>query len=187
MDAIVVYESVYGNTRAVAEAVADGLGGVPVLPVREAARRDGPVDLLVIGGPTHMHGLASTRSRQAAVDEAEEKRAVHIDPYAMASPGLRSWLRELSPDVVRQAAAFDTRLDKAPWLTGAAARSIARRLHWRGIDVLATESFLVEGSEGPLQAGEVERARAWGAKLAESIRQTTGSPVAADPPVAAHA
>jgi flavodoxin len=179
MNAIVVYESVYGNTRAVAEAVAEGLGGVPVLPVREAARREDPVDLLVLGGPTHMHGLATTRSRQAAVDAAEEDASVQIDPYAAASPGLRSWLGGLSSDMVHQAAAFDTRLDKAPWLTGTAARGIARRLHWRGIDVIATESFLVENSEGPLEDGELERARAWGEKLAQSIRQATGSPVAA--------
>jgi glutathione S-transferase len=181
MDAIVVYESVYGNTRAIAEAVAEGLGGVPVLPVREAAQREGAVDLLVVGGPTHMHGLATTRSRQAGIDAAEHHASVEIDAYAAASPGLRSWLGGLSPDVARQAAAFDTRLDKAPWLTGKAARGIARRLRRRGIEVLDTKSFLVEDSEGPLEAGELERARAWGAKLAQSMRQ------AADPAVAAHA
>jgi flavodoxin len=67
--AIVVYESVYGNTRAVAEAVAAGLSDarvppeVAVLPVHEAVGRAGEAELLVVGGPTHMHGLATTRSR----------------------------------------------------------------------------------------------------------------------------
>jgi hypothetical protein len=126
-----------------------------------------------------MHGLATTRSRQAAVNGAKEDATVEIDPGATASPGLRSWLNGLSPDLVRQAAAFDTRLDKASWLTGTAARGIARRLHWRGIEVIATESFLVENSEGPLEPDELERARAWGAKLAQSIRRPAESPVPA--------
>jgi hypothetical protein len=63
------------------------------------------------------------------------------------------------------AAAFDTRADKSPWLTGAASRGIAKRLRRRGYEVLSTESFLVEDSEGPLVEGELERARAWGADL----------------------
>jgi selenocysteine lyase/cysteine desulfurase len=52
---------------------------------------------------------------------------------------------------------------------GQAARGIARRLRRLGIDVIATESFLVEDMEGPLEAGELERARAWGAELGRSL------------------
>jgi nucleoside-diphosphate-sugar epimerase len=51
-------------------------------------------------------------------------------------------------------------------LTGMAARGVARRLRRRGYDVVATESFLVEDAEGPLEDGELERARAWGEELA---------------------
>src|SRR5437870_1438158 len=155
MDAIVVYESVYGNTRAIAEAVGEGLGGVPVLPVQEAAKHDGEVDLLVVGGPTHMHGLATNRSRRLGVEAAHEDGGSHVDPSATAEPGLRSWLGDLPRDAASRAAAFDTRLDKSPWLTGTAARGIARRLRRQGIDVIATESFLVEDSKGPLEAGEL--------------------------------
>jgi hypothetical protein len=169
MDALVVYESIYGNTRAVAEAVAEGLGGVPVLPVCEAAWRQGKLDLLVVGGPTHAHGLASNRSRHVAVHTAQENGGSHIDPDARAEPGLRSWLGDLSPTFAHHAAAFDTRGDKPRALTGAASRGIARRLRRHGIDVLSVESFLVESSEGPLVAGEIDRARAWGAELARSL------------------
>jgi hypothetical protein len=168
MDAIVVYESVYGNTRAIGEAIAEGMGGVPVLAVHEAAGRELAVGLLVVGGPTHMHGLATTHSRQLAVEAAHEDGGGHVDPGATAGPGLRAWLRDLSPSAARHAAAFDTRLDKSPWLTGVASRGIARRLRHRGLDVVATESFLVEDSEGPLEKGELERARAWGAELINS-------------------
>lgn len=169
MDALVVYESIYGNTRAIAEAVAEGLGGIAVLPVHEAAGHEGPLDLLVLGGPTHAHGLASIRSRQVAVDTAQANGRSHIDPDATAEPGLRSWLGDLSPAFTHHAAAFDTRADKPRVLTGAASKGIARRLRRQGIDVVSAESFLVEGSEGPLVAGEIDRARAWGAELAKSL------------------
>jgi len=177
MDAIVVYESVYGNTRAIAEAVADGLGSVPVLPVHEAAEQSGTVDLLVVGGPTHMHGLATARSRRLAAEGVHEDGAGHVEPGATEEPGLRSWLRDLPPSAAHSVAAFDTRLDKAPWMTGVAARGIARRLRRHGFDVVATESFLVEDSEGPLEKGELDRARAWGAKLARSFAAPAAHPL----------
>ena len=168
MNAVVVYESVYGNTRGIAEAVAEGLGGADVVPVHAASDVD-RVELLVVGGPTHMHGLATKRSRQMAVEAVREDGGVHVEPGAAEEPGLRAWLRELPPADGARAAAFDTRLDRSPWLTGVASRGIAKRLRARGYEVLATESFLVEDSEGPLEEGERDRARQWGVELARSV------------------
>jgi hypothetical protein len=142
---------------------------VAVLPVHEAVSHTERLDLLVVGGPTHAHGLATTRSRSAAVHTVEDHDAYDVEPDAAEEPGLRSWLADIAPGAGRHAAAFDTRLDKPKLLTGTAAHGIARRLRRHGFDVIATESFLVEGSEGPLEAGELERARAWGAKLAREL------------------
>jgi hypothetical protein len=125
MKAVVVYESVFGYTRAIAEAVAEGLGGVPVLSVREAVERAGDLDLLVVGGPTHAHGLATDRSRHLAVDSAHE--GAHVEPDVTEEFGLRSWVGDLGA-TGRPAAPFDTRADGVPLLTGSAARGIARRL-----------------------------------------------------------
>ena len=172
MNAIVVYESVYGNTRAIAEAIAEGMGGVAALPVHEATGHDEIVDLLVVGGPTHIHGLATARTRHLAAEAAIEDGASHIEPHATDEPGLRSWLRDLTPGAAHHAAAFDTRLDKSPWITGGAAHGIARRLRRHGIDIVATESFLVEDDQGPLEEGELDRAREWGLKLAASLPST---------------
>jgi len=169
MDAIVVYESVYGNTRAIAEAIAEGIGSVPVFPVQEAPRGRETVDLLVVGSPTHMYGLPTTLSRRLAAEAAQEDGERHAEPVSTDKPGLREWLRDLTPSAAHHGAAFDTRLDKSAWITGVAARGIARRLRRHGIDVVATESFLVEESEGPLEAGELERAREWGAQLNRSL------------------
>jgi Flavodoxin len=165
----VVYESMYGNTRAIAEAIAEGLGDAEVLSVPQAAGRARTADLLVVGGPTHIHGIATTRSRQAAAEAVHEDGAAHLEPGATDEPGLRAWLRDLPDGQHAKAAAFDTRLDKAPWLTGVASRGIAKRLRHRGYDVIAQESFLVEESEGPLAEGEVDRAREWGRQLASLI------------------
>lgn len=171
MNALVVYESIYGNTRAIAEAVAEGLGGATVCPVHRAGAITEQPDLLVAGGPTHMHGLTTARSRAMAVDAAKEDGAV-VEPGATEEPGLRGWLRHLPKADGAPAASFDTRLDKPPAITGAAARGIARRLRGRDYEVLAHESFLVEDSEGPLAEGELARARAWGAELASRVEQS---------------
>ena len=119
MRAVVVHESIYGKTRAIAEAIAEGLGAdVAVLNVAE------------------------------------------VDAGALLS--------DLVGDGF-SAAAFDTRLDRSPAVTGAAARGIAKRLQRRGCKLIAEpESFFVVESEGPLEDGEAARARAWGAALAEA-------------------
>ena len=174
MNALVVYESIYGNTRAIAEAVADGLGGASVASVATAPGDLENLDLLVVGGPTHMHGLATTRSREIAAEGAHEDKGTHVEPDATDGPGLRGWLAELPDGQGARAATFDTRLDKSAWVTGLASRGIAKRLRRDGYDVVATESFLVEDGEGPLEDGELDRARAWGAQLAAKAPATAG-------------
>ena len=74
MRALVVYESMYGNTHVVAGEIADGLRvgyEVTLVPVAEAtAELVAGADLLVVGAPTHMHGLSSASSRRTAVKAA---------------------------------------------------------------------------------------------------------------------
>ena len=178
MNAVVVYESIYGNTRSVAEAVAEGLGGASVVSVASAPADPGDVDLLVVGGPTHMHGLATNRSRLMAAEGAHEDKGTHVEPDATDGPGLRSWLADLPDRQGARAASFDTRLDKSAWLTGLASRGVAKRLSRHGYEIVATESFLVEDGEGPLEDGELDRARAWGAQLAGDAVATAGGSVA---------
>ena len=174
MRASVIYESVYGNTRAVAEAIAEGLGGADLFPVHEAGPVAQEVDLLIVGGPTHMHGMTTARTRQLAVDAVHEDGDAHIEPGAAEEPGLRAWIRDLPGVEGRPAATFDTRADKSPWITGAASRGIAKRLARRGYEIVSSESFLVEDSEGPLAEGELDRARAWGAELAKTLPAGAG-------------
>ncbi len=170
MKILVVYESVYGNTREVAEAIREGLSGsgeVGISAVHEAHVSE-DIGALVVGGPTHMHGLTTAMSRRMAVAAAHED-AGSLEAGADQEPGLRPWLRHLSRREGGRAATFDTRLDRSAAMTGSAARGIARRLSHHGYDVVSTESFFVEDAEGPLAEGEIERARAWGASLAHQL------------------
>ena len=167
--ALVVFESIYGNTRAVAEAIGGGLGSGMEVEVRAVNEVEpdslSGADLVVVGGPTHMHGLASSMSRKMAVKGAEDE-GVEVEASAREELGLRAWLAKSKLPGGR-GAAFDTRIDKSPTLTGSAARGIAKRLRRSGYEIVADpESFFVEDAEGPLADGELERAREWGGSLA---------------------
>jgi hypothetical protein len=169
MKVVVVYESLYGNTRQIAEAVAEGLGeaaDVELHPVAETAPADVEgADLLVVGGPTHVHGMSSKRSREGAVEDAKKKPDAQLQPD-VSGPALRDWFDGLGTAPGGRAAAFDTRLDKPKVITGSASKGIAQRLRRHGYQVVGDESFIVTGSPGPLLEGERERAREWGKALA---------------------
>ena len=165
MRTVIVYESMYGNTRVVAGEIADGLRvayEVTVVPVAEAtADLVAGADLLVVGGPTHMHGLSSASSRRmAAQGAAKDGSELRLDPDA-GGPGLRDWLNDLGRrDGL--AAAFDTRINGVPAFTGRASRPIAKLLKRHGYRLIgAPESFLVS-SQNTLLDGEAGRARRWG-------------------------
>jgi flavodoxin len=165
--AVVVYESLYGNTRAVAEAVAEGLAGGAEVQLAEAGDAATPLveeaDLLVVGGPTHIHGMSSNLSRKGATDDAAKKG---LPTPNVAGAPLREWLDAIGKVKDVPAAAFDTRADKPKLITGSAEKGIAHRLRRHGYTVVGEESFLVQDLAGPLGEGELERAREWGRALA---------------------
>jgi hypothetical protein len=176
MDVVVVYESLFGNTRLVAEAIADGIRAADpaarVSVTRTDATKLGEVDdacLLVVGGPTtHMRRMSSPRSRQQglqAARKAKDRQSCEPEPGA-AGPGLREWLQALPPARLgARAAAFDTRAESR--LADSAARPASRHLKRRGFGLASKpEGFIVTGSQGPLRQGELGRARAWGTALA---------------------
>ena len=148
MMSIIIYASRTGNTRTIAEAIAAGLrshGPVQLLSADEVpATLPEATDLVVIGGPTEGHGMTEPLAR---------------------------FFDRLAPGALQgtAAAGFDTRLRWPRWLSGSAAAGITHRLGQAGAQVIApAESFIVSGKP-LLEPGEVERATAWAASLADAL------------------
>jgi hypothetical protein len=172
MRAVVVYESMYGNTHLIADAIGAGLRpafDASVVPVSEASPAVlANADLVVVGGPTHAHGMSRAATRKAAAEAADKPVSpLKVEPDALG-PGLRDWFGSLGQYPVK-AAAFDTRLHGPAALTGRASKGVTRLLRAHGFDVIAEpESFLVT-KQDRLDPQETTRARDWGANLAASI------------------
>jgi hypothetical protein len=163
MQALVVFESMFGNTEAVAQAVAEGLAETMDVRVRAVDQAPGALPaepiLVVVGGPTHALGMSRPRTREDAARRTPETTT----PTTM---GLREWLDQLErAPAGTLGAAFDTRVH-AP-VPGSAARGAARRLRRLGVGLVApATTFWVDGTPGPLLDGESERARRWGRQVA---------------------
>jgi flavodoxin len=142
MKALVVYDSVHGNTEKIARAVAEALapsGKARVLRAGEAQPSDlNAIDLLVVGSPT-LGGRPT--------------------------PAVQEFLGRMPADALRNLSvtSFDTRMKMfIARLFGFAADHIAVNLKEMGCSLArAPEGFIVKGREGPLADGELERAAAW--------------------------
>lgn len=164
MKALVLFDSVFGNTQKVAEAIAHALGSLPDVELLRPSDRVGSrlagLDLLVVGSPTR--GFRPTDALSEVLKQ-------------IPSAGLRG----------TRVAAFDTRF-KADELESAttrfvvktggyAAKRIASQLQKAGGTLAAPpEGFYVEDTEGPLKAGELERAAAWATSLLPQSAEDRG-------------
>lgn len=170
MRAAVVYESMFGNTRSVAEAIAEALSehmDTELIEVGEASEVvDAEIGLLVVGAPTHAFSLSRPSTRAEAADQAP-------DGLVSAGIGMREWLQVVEAVPSTSAAAFDTRVRIR--FAGSAAKASTRRLRRAGCRIIAPpESFAVKGTLGPLLPGEIDRARRWAATLAANCRAAGG-------------
>ncbi len=149
MKALIVYDSVYGNTEKIARAIAGALtpsGEVKVLRAGEVHPSElESVDLIVVGSPTQ--GGRPTLAIQDFLNKVPERTIKGVN-----------------------VAAFDTRFStKLVAIFGYAAGKIAGSLKTKGGTlILSPEAFFVKGKEGPLKDGELERAAAWAKGLLQS-------------------
>lgn len=140
MRAMVIYDSLYGNTAQIAQAIGEVISA-DARPITEAETIPADLDLLVIGGPTQGHG----------VDQP-----------------LKEYLARLPDEIVDgvSVAVFDTRLHWPELLSGSAAKGLAKLLEAKGAHLItAPASFFVDGKEGPLSSGELERSASWARQL----------------------
>ena len=156
MQVLVVYDSKFGNTERIARTIANVLA--ERASVRLISAGEGPldvegIDVMVVGGPTHAHGISA--ALRAALDAVPREALKGIN-----------------------AAAFDTRFQLPRFLVGGAAIHVARRLRRRGAElVVSPQSFFVAKTEGPLLDGELERAAAWATLLLDRAGAPGGVPM----------
>jgi hypothetical protein len=172
--ALVIFESMFGNTRTVAEAAAAGISEAIETDLVEVgvAPAGVPDDVVavVLGAPTHALGLSRPGTREDAARQAGGE-------VVSRRIGAREWLEAVESRPGVAFAAFDTRI-RRPRIPGSAARAAERRARHAGFRIAApAETFWVDGTQGPLLDGEVERARAWGSALGAAV---AGAAVADD-------
>jgi hypothetical protein len=169
MKAVVVYESLWGNTASIARAISEGLGsGARALNTAQAtADVVAGADLIVAGSPVLGFTLPTEKMRDGVRTNPGKAPA----PPDLSHPSMRSWLETL-PAGRGRGAAFDTQV-RGPF--GSAAPKIGEVLEKAGYGPLAKPAgFVVAHRFGPLREGELERAREWGAELARALEVATG-------------
>lgn len=151
MKALVIYDSVFGNTEKVAQAIAAGLDS-PALPVAQATGEQiSGLELLVVGSPTR--GFRPTEAISKFLNELPKN---HLAGVQVASFDTRIALETIDSSVFRFI------VDKG----GYAASTIAKLLEKKGGKLLAPgEGFIVMGEQGPLKDGELERAAEWAKQI----------------------
>ncbi|MBS3914711.1 MAG: flavodoxin family protein [Bacteroidetes bacterium] len=139
MNALIIYDSNYGNTRLVAEAMAESIKGSAISVKDFEMGNLGNLDLLIVGSP--INGWRPT-------------------------PAIKNFLENIPNGKLKgiQAAAFDTRIKS--FLSGNAAKRIYQALNTKGAKMIGTPvGFYVKHTEGPLLEKELENARIWALHL----------------------
>jgi hypothetical protein len=169
--ALVVHESMFGNTARIARAIARGLTaeGVAVTTVGVGTSNPAEVldhDLVVLGAPTHAFSL----SRPSTRAEAHKQGAVAVAD----APGMREWLERLPASAGGpRFAVFDTRATKVSKLPFSAGRAEAKMVRRAGHELMAApQGFTVSDVSGPLEPGEEDRAEKWGRALGRAVQRT---------------
>ena len=165
MKALVVYESHWGNTAAIARAIADGIGqGARALSTGEAVSAAiAGADLIVAGAPLLGFSLPTESMLKGMASNAGRDPV----PPDLSQPPMSAWLSAL-PMGTGRSAAFETRIW---WSPGSAAKTILGKLKGAGyLPAAEAKRFIVQGRYGPLRGGELERAKAWGAELAQAMK-----------------
>ncbi len=182
MKAIVVYESMYGNTRQIAEAIGLGLGNCCDVIVSNVNHVDAAdltsADLVIVGGPTHVHGMSWPASRDNARTTMVAARALES---SAVGDGVREWLEGFE-SVGQLFGSFDTRVEMPRWITGSASSSIHHVLVHKGLTEVTSPASFIVTDENELKPGEFERARAWGLSIGHSANvlvESRGNPLRA--------
>jgi len=170
MKTLVVYDSLFGNTERVTQAIADALrafGQVEAVRVEPAQAEELKRQEL----------LRQNRATDVRLEPAHQVSLEGVDLLILgcptqafkATPTIQSFLENVSLASLSgmAVACFDTRA-RGPF--GSAAKAMAKQLKTMGVSLLLPpESFFVKGMQGPMRSGEVERAASWAKTLFNKV------------------
>lgn len=172
MNAIVVYESLWGNTAAVARAIAEGLGPGTIVGSTAEITPDAAAEasLIVVGAPVHAMGLPTASSLASVANRTRWQGEIPAD---LDHPLMRDWIAAL-PEAELPAAAFDTRIGGLLGRGGASSlerllKARGRRIVTRGEGFVIVNQREVHAAASMLREGELTRAAAWGATMASLV------------------
>jgi flavodoxin len=158
MKTIVIFDSVYGNTKAIAEAIGKGItGDVKVLNVKDAVISElENVDLLIVGSPTHAGRPSKATKAFLNSLQGNALRNIHIAAFdtGVSSEGQGYFVRAIINFFAYAAKPILSSLKKKG-----------------GIIVSEPEGFIVEGKEGPLKEGELNRATLWAREISQRLNK----------------
>ncbi len=152
MTALVVYESLWGNTAAIAHAIGEGIGeGTMVRHTGEIEPAEAATaDLLVVGAPVHAFSLPSESTKKSVADRKMAPGDLEPD---LSQPPLRGWVEAL-PVASAIAAAFDTRV-RGPLGHGGASK-IEKLLEERGYRIADhSQGFYITNEKNVKAAGSM--------------------------------
>jgi flavodoxin len=147
----IIYDSGFGNTEKVAQAIGKGLKAAQIVKASEATISNiKGLDLLIVGSPTY--GGRPTQALQNFLNQ--------IPAGALQGVSVAAFDTRFQPEKQKKA------LQLLMKVIGFAAPKIAESLKKKGGELLAPpEGFIVLGKEGPLAEGEQERAAKWADSL----------------------
>jgi flavodoxin I len=156
MKTLIIYDSFFGNTEQIAQAIGQAIGTAPdvqVLRITNVTHTDlTRLDLLIVGSPTR-----GFRPTPAIADFLKAIPVNSLKGVRIAAFDTRIALEDIEKPIFRP-------LIK---LGGYAAKPMAEILIKKGaVQRLPPEGFYVNGEKGPLKEGELERAAAWARKCA---------------------
>jgi len=151
MKALILYDSQFGNTEKIAQAVASSIPLAKLLRASEVSIKDlKDINLLIVGSPTH--GGRATESLQRFFDQISEGALADVDIAVFDTRFLESDLNFALRLLVKT--------------VGYAAPKMATVLAGKGGKLIVPpEGFIVTGKEGPLAPSEIERAKEWIKKM----------------------
>jgi hypothetical protein len=167
MTALIITESYFGNTAAVSDTIAQALSDIGGLAVESAPSDSAPLmvppgtELLILAAPTHDYSLPRPATRARARRRGAESGG---------EGGLREWIAAAPVTPGLKVVTVDTAF-KTGFMPSSAAKTAARLMGRAGFaHVRRGATFYVTDHAGPLDDGELIRARAWAATLAAGLK-----------------